>query len=80
MYIDVDVVVDVMICVFSFSFMDDFSFLDLVKAYVMCRKRKRSTYNAVEFEFNLENNLIKLYEDLKSKTVVVDVTVSPKTK
>jgi len=48
--------------------MNDFTFLDLVKAYKDCRKRKRNTFNAIEFEFDLENNLLQLYEDLKSGT------------
>lgn len=40
------------------------TFEKLMKAYVDCRKRKRNTNNALDFEFNLEDNLIKLYEEL----------------
>jgi len=42
------------------------TFEKLVKAYIDCRKRKRNTYNALNFEFYLENELVALYEDLKS--------------
>ena len=49
-----------------FRLMDDFSLLDLVKAYKDCRRHKRNTNCAVEFEFELEKNLLSLYDDLKS--------------
>lgn len=38
----------------------------LTKAYVDCRRRKRNTETALEFEFSLEENLVKLYDDLVS--------------
>ncbi|MBT3727295.1 hypothetical protein HOG21_06660 [bacterium] len=37
---------------------------DLFKAYYEARKNKRNTYNQIEFEFNLEENIIKLYNEL----------------
>ena len=40
------------------------TFEKITKAYVDCRKRKRNTNNALEFEFCLEDNLIKLYDEL----------------
>ena len=40
------------------------SFEKFCKAYFDCRKRKRNTNAALEFEFNLEENLLNLYEDL----------------
>lgn len=42
------------------------TFEKLFKAYLDCRKHKRSTINALMFEYNLEQNLLKLYEDLIS--------------
>ena len=46
--------------------MDDFTLLDLFRAYFECRKNKRNSLNALEFEFDLENNLLQLYHDLKT--------------
>ena len=46
--------------------MEDFSLIDLVKAYKDCRKHKRNSRCALEFEFNLEQNLLQLYDELKS--------------
>ena len=38
---------------------------DIFTAYLDCRKNKRNTVNALNFELNLENNLIKLYQERK---------------
>ena len=45
-----------------------FSFHNLLKAYYSCRKRKRKTINAGKFELNFEKELLKLEQELKSKT------------
>jgi len=45
-----------------------FSFSNIYRAYLECRKRKRSTINALRFELHLEDNLCKLERELKSKT------------
>jgi hypothetical protein len=37
---------------------------DLFEAYYEARKNKRNTQNQIAFEFDLETNLIKLYEEL----------------
>jgi hypothetical protein len=37
---------------------------DLFKAYYEARKNKRNTNNQIKFEINLEENLIKLYDEL----------------
>jgi RNA-directed DNA polymerase len=37
---------------------------DLFQAYYEARKNKRNTLNQLDFEFNLETNLIELYEEL----------------
>ena len=44
---------------------------DLFKAYYEARKNKRNTYNQIEFEFNLEENIIKLYNELLDWTYKV---------
>ena len=45
-----------------------FSFANIYKCYLKCRKRKRNTINALRFEMHLEDNLCKLERELKSKT------------
>lgn len=42
------------------------TFEKLFEAYLDCRKHKRNTINALMFEYNLEQNLFRLYEDLVS--------------
>lgn len=42
-----------------------FNFTDLVQAYFDCRKHKRNTSSALDFEQDLEHNLVKLYDDLQ---------------
>jgi len=39
---------------------------DLFQAYYDARKNKRNTLNQLDFEFYLEENLLKLYEELIS--------------
>lgn len=48
------------------KFKKEYDILDLYKAYWDCRKSKRSTLAAIEFEYDLESNMLHLYEDLKS--------------
>ena len=45
---------------------NDFDFVDLLRAYYDCRKNKRRTISALQFELHLESNLLKLYYELKS--------------
>lgn len=42
----------------------ELQFEEVVKAYFDCRRRKRKSLHALDFEFNLEKNLFQLYEDL----------------
>lgn len=63
--------------------MEEKSFDKLVQAYFDCRCRKRNTNAALEFEFNLEDNLISLYEELISGTYKISggicfIVASPK--
>lgn len=39
---------------------------DLFLAYYDARKNKRNTLNQLDFEFKLEENLVKLYNELLS--------------
>lgn len=44
----------------------ELTFEEVVDAYFDCRKNKRNTIHAVAFEFELERNLVDLYEELIS--------------
>ena len=48
------------------NIVQDFTIQDLYKAYYDCRRRKRNSRYAIEFEYNLESNMRKLYDELKS--------------
>lgn len=43
------------------------TFEDVVKAYYTCRNNKRNTYSALNFEINLEENLLELYEEIVAR-------------
>ena len=47
---------------------DIFSFPDIYRAYLSCRKNKRSTINALKFEIEAEENILRLEKELKSKS------------
>ncbi len=62
---------------------DIFSLRNLYRAYLNCRQSKRGSRAALQFEFHAEENLIKLQEELKSRTYsplpsTCFVTESPK--
>ena len=40
---------------------------DFFIAYYQCRKRKRKTINALQFEVNYEENLVKLWREVNSR-------------
>lgn len=44
----------------------DFSFEELVQAYLDCRETKRNSASALAFELNLERNLCQLHDELNS--------------
>lgn len=46
------------------------SFADVCHAYINCKKRKNKTFNLVQFEQNLEDNLYDLYLDVINHTYV----------
>lgn len=47
---------------------DIFSFKNIYRRYLDCRKNKRNTINALKFEFDAEENIIKLERELKNRT------------
>ncbi len=52
-----------------------FSFEELVQAYFDCRKSKRNSRSALEFEQNLERNLIQLRDDLLNGTYTIGQSI-----
>lgn len=54
---------------------NSFSIKDIYKAYYDCRKRKRNTKNALQFELNLEENLFDLYNDIKNNKYKVTKSI-----
>lgn len=61
----------------------DFLFSDLLRAYHDCRRNKRNTISAVEFELNYERELIQLRDQLRAGTYrpgrsICFVVTSPK--
>lgn len=47
--------------------MSIFTYKNLYRAYLECRKNKRKTINALKFEIDFENNLRRLLEELKTR-------------
>ena len=45
-----------------------FTYDQLYRCYIKCRKNKRNTANQLRFEINAEQNLLRLEEDLNAKT------------
>jgi RNA-directed DNA polymerase len=48
--------------------MSIFTYEKLYRAYLDCRKTKRKTANALKFELNFEDNLLKLLGELRART------------
>lgn len=49
--------------------------IDVFRAYYDARKNKRNTRSQLDFEFNLEENLVRLYEELRNHTYKVGKSV-----
>ena len=47
---------------------DLFSFSNVYRCYLRCRKKKRNTANALRFETHLEDGICNLEDELKTKT------------
>ena len=54
---------------------EDTLLLDVFHAYYDARRHKRNTHSQLEFEFNLEENLVKLYAELRDHTYKVGRSV-----
>lgn len=52
-----------------------FSLCELARAYFDCRKSKRNSRSALEFEQNLERNLTNLYDDLLSGAYTIGQSI-----
>ena len=48
---------------------------DFIKAYMACRQHKRKTDSQIEFEINLESNLIKLCDEVNSGTYEIGTSI-----
>ncbi|MFH0771204.1 MAG: reverse transcriptase/maturase family protein [Candidatus Omnitrophota bacterium] len=46
---------------------DIFSFGNIYRRYLKCRRNKRNTMNALKFEINAEENILRLEKELRSK-------------
>lgn len=53
----------------------ELTFEALFEAYFDCRKRKRSTFQSMEFEFEFEKNLLKLYRELLDETYEIGQSI-----
>lgn len=49
---------------------------DIFKAYYDCRKNKRNTTNALEFELDLEKNLVELWEDINFRRYEIGTSIA----
>jgi len=47
---------------------DIFSFGNIYRCYLACRRNKRNTINALRFEINAEENILKLEREFKNRT------------
>ena len=45
-----------------------FSYEQVYRCYLNCRKNKRNTINQLEFEVNADTNLLRLQEELNNRT------------
>ena len=50
--------------------------INLFEAYYNARKNKRNTHNQLRFEINYEQELFKLYEEIKNKTYKVGKSIA----
>ena len=53
----------------------DIPFTKLFKAYKDCRKNKRNKPAALEFEINLEKNLLQLHKELNNRTYEIGASI-----
>lgn len=53
---------------------------DVFESYYECRKNKRNTINAIDYEINYESNNIRLWEELNSETYEIGRSIAFVTK
>ena len=53
-----------------------FSYEELYKAYIDCKRHKSKTINAIEFYKNEEENLLKLYVDLNNGSYKIGKSIA----
>lgn len=51
------------------------TFRRFFRAYYDCRRHKRRTANALNFESDYENNLVELYKEVNSKTYEIGTSI-----
>ena len=49
---------------------------DFFSAYKDCRRRKRTTMNALKFEVNYEDNLVQLWKDVNQRKYKVGKSIT----
>lgn len=54
-----------------------FSLENLHRQYLRCRRNKRTTHNALRFEAQLEEHLVRLHEELEGRTYGPSRSVLP---
>ena len=47
----------------------------VLEAYFQCRKNKRNTKNAIEIELNLEEECVKLLNDINNRTYEIGKSI-----
>ncbi len=57
-------------------FMTNQLLIDLFQAYYSCRKNKRNTLQALEFEMNYETHIIELYHDIIEKKYEIQPSIA----
>ncbi len=55
--------------------LEEFSLTKLFLAYYDCRKHKRNTMQAIDFEFNLEKNIYELYDEILNDTYEIGKSI-----
>lgn len=53
---------------------DSYTYQDILRAYLDCRRRKRGTRSSVAFEVDFERNLLELLEEVNSGVYQIDRT------
>lgn len=63
-------------CVVNIYSKDMITLQDVFEAYFECRKRKRKTINAIEFELDYANNCYQLWQDILNKEYEIGQSIT----